>query len=238
MGPCNYCGFCSDYSCLNYSKASPNACILPALRRAKDLSTCAPARRCCEVNSGQRRQDEGDRRHLPGRGRPGVPSSPPTSCRCARSRSSMCTSCCCSGIGKPYDPVTGEGVTGPQLFLPEPQPAQPVLRRVGAGQPVHRHRRRRGDLRRPQRQAARPHAVGLHRRRHHLGAPARHRPDTRHSRAGRHAELGQRVEEGRQDVVPPFVLLRSPGRVHVLSQQLPRAWTPPTRTRSAGPCCA
>ena len=33
LGPCNACGFCSDYGCLNYSKASPNACILPVLRQ-------------------------------------------------------------------------------------------------------------------------------------------------------------------------------------------------------------
>jgi gluconate 2-dehydrogenase alpha chain len=43
MGPCNFCGFCSDYGCLNYSKASPNACILPVLRGRKgfELRTLA-----------------------------------------------------------------------------------------------------------------------------------------------------------------------------------------------------
>ena len=43
MGPCNFCGFCSDYGCLNYSKASPNANILPVLRGRKgfDLRTMA-----------------------------------------------------------------------------------------------------------------------------------------------------------------------------------------------------
>jgi gluconate 2-dehydrogenase alpha chain len=37
MAPCNFCGFCSDYGCLNYAKASPNACILPALRGLKNF---------------------------------------------------------------------------------------------------------------------------------------------------------------------------------------------------------
>jgi len=32
MGPCTFCGFCSGYACYNYSKASPNVNILPALR--------------------------------------------------------------------------------------------------------------------------------------------------------------------------------------------------------------
>ena len=33
LGPCNFCGFCSDYGCLNYSKASPQTTIIPALFR-------------------------------------------------------------------------------------------------------------------------------------------------------------------------------------------------------------
>jgi gluconate 2-dehydrogenase alpha chain len=33
LGPCNLCGFCSDYGCLNYSKASPQTTIIPALLR-------------------------------------------------------------------------------------------------------------------------------------------------------------------------------------------------------------
>lgn len=31
LGPCNYCGYCEDFGCYMYSKASPQACILPAL---------------------------------------------------------------------------------------------------------------------------------------------------------------------------------------------------------------
>lgn len=33
MGPCTFCGYCSGYACYNYSKASPNVNILPALRQ-------------------------------------------------------------------------------------------------------------------------------------------------------------------------------------------------------------
>lgn len=31
LGPCNYCGYCEDFGCYMYSKASPQATILPAL---------------------------------------------------------------------------------------------------------------------------------------------------------------------------------------------------------------
>lgn len=37
LGPCNFCGFCSDYGCLNYSKASPQTAIIPALLRKKNF---------------------------------------------------------------------------------------------------------------------------------------------------------------------------------------------------------
>ena len=33
MAPCTFCGFCSGYACYNYSKASPNVNILPALQQ-------------------------------------------------------------------------------------------------------------------------------------------------------------------------------------------------------------
>ncbi|WP_185984527.1 GMC family oxidoreductase [Aureimonas mangrovi] len=33
LGPCNYCGFCERFGCLNYSKSSPQVCILDALKR-------------------------------------------------------------------------------------------------------------------------------------------------------------------------------------------------------------
>ena len=33
LAPCNYCGFCSKYPCLNYSKASPQTTILDVVKR-------------------------------------------------------------------------------------------------------------------------------------------------------------------------------------------------------------
>ena len=39
MGPCTYCGFCEWFGCANYSKASPQTAILPALF----VAVCRPA---------------------------------------------------------------------------------------------------------------------------------------------------------------------------------------------------
>lgn len=33
MAPCTYCGFCERFGCANYSKSSPQTCVLPALIR-------------------------------------------------------------------------------------------------------------------------------------------------------------------------------------------------------------
>ena len=33
IAPCNYCGYCSKYPCLNYSKASPQTAVMDALKR-------------------------------------------------------------------------------------------------------------------------------------------------------------------------------------------------------------
>ncbi len=33
LGPCNFCGFCERFGCLNYSKSSPQTCVLAALKR-------------------------------------------------------------------------------------------------------------------------------------------------------------------------------------------------------------
>lgn len=38
LGPCNYCGFCERFGCLNYSKASPQTCVLDALKLRENFS--------------------------------------------------------------------------------------------------------------------------------------------------------------------------------------------------------
>jgi gluconate 2-dehydrogenase alpha chain len=38
MGPCTFCGFCTNYGCANYSKASPIINVLPALIRKPNFT--------------------------------------------------------------------------------------------------------------------------------------------------------------------------------------------------------
>jgi len=109
MGPCNFCGFCSDYGCLNYSKASPNACILPALRGLKnfELRTHAQVMRVDLDSTGKKAtgvtyiDSSGREIHQPGS----------IVLLCAFSLYNVHLMLV-SGIGTPYDPVSGKGTIG------------------------------------------------------------------------------------------------------------------------------
>jgi len=38
LGPCNFCGFCERFGCINYSKSAPQTCILGALKHKPNFS--------------------------------------------------------------------------------------------------------------------------------------------------------------------------------------------------------
>src|SRR5215468_8713784 len=109
LGPCTYCGHCEWFGCGNYSKASPQTTILPTLVRFPNFE----ARTQCEVlrinldKSGKRAT--------------GV-TYVDTSGNEWEQPAALVLLCAfqlfnvqlllLSGIGKPYDPNTGEGVIG------------------------------------------------------------------------------------------------------------------------------
>lgn len=109
MAPCTYCGFCERFGCANYSKASPQTCVLPVLVREPTFE----ARTDCEVTkvnlsgdgkmatsvtyvdaSGQEQEQPADLVLL-----------------CAYSLFNV-RLLLLSGIGKPYDYSRCEGVVG------------------------------------------------------------------------------------------------------------------------------
>ena len=109
MAPCTYCGFCERFGCSNYSKASPQTCVLPALVREPTFE----ARTECEVTKVNLAKD--------GKTATGVtyvdlngeeweqPADIVLVCAYALFNVRLLL---LSGIGKPYDPATGEGVVG------------------------------------------------------------------------------------------------------------------------------
>jgi gluconate 2-dehydrogenase alpha chain len=109
LGPCTYCGFCEWFGCGNYSKASPQTTIIPALLRKTNFE----ARSQCEVT----------RINLDGSGKraTGV-TYVDTSGKEWEQPAELVLLCAfqlfnvqlllVSGIGKPYDPVSGDGQIG------------------------------------------------------------------------------------------------------------------------------
>jgi gluconate 2-dehydrogenase alpha chain len=109
MGPCNFCGFCSDYGCLNYSKASPNACIMPVLRGRKgfELRTLAQV---LKVNLTADKKKATGVTYLDAQGRE-TEQPADMVLLCAFSLFNVHLMLL-SGIGQPYDPVSNTGTIG------------------------------------------------------------------------------------------------------------------------------
>lgn len=109
MGQCTYCGYCEWFGCGNYSKASPQTTILPVLLK-KDNFTYRTGCDVTRVNldrSGKRAVGvtyiDLDGKEFE------QPADLVILCAFAQHNVHLLL---LSGIGKPYDPQTGMGVTG------------------------------------------------------------------------------------------------------------------------------
>ena len=109
MGPCNFCGFCSGYACYNYSKASPNVNVLPALRLMPnfELRTLAHVLR---VNLSADRLTATGVTYRDAQGR--EIDQPADIVVIAAFQFHNVRLMLSSGIGTPYDPATGKGTVG------------------------------------------------------------------------------------------------------------------------------
>jgi gluconate 2-dehydrogenase alpha chain len=109
MGPCNACGFCSDYGCLNYSKASPNISILPVLRTRENFTLRTHAQ-VLKVNLAADKKTATGVTYLDAQGRETEqPADLVLLCAFSLFNVHMML---VSGIGTPYDPVTKTGNVG------------------------------------------------------------------------------------------------------------------------------
>src|ERR1700710_1192311 len=109
IGQCSYCGFCERFGCGNYSKSSPQVCVLPALMRLPNFTaqTESEVTRINLDSTGKRAtgvtyiDTSGEEWEQPA----------DIVLVCAYSLFNV-RLLLLSGIGKPYDPATGEGVVG------------------------------------------------------------------------------------------------------------------------------
>lgn len=109
LGPCNFCGFCSDYGCINYSKASPQTTILPSLYRMPNfaLRTNAHVLKVNTDSSGKRATGV---TYVDAQGR--EVEQPATMVILAAFHLHNVRLMLSSGIGEPYNPDTGDGTVG------------------------------------------------------------------------------------------------------------------------------
>lgn len=109
LGPCNFCGYCERYGCINYSKASPQTCILGALKRRKNFNY----RTECEVTKVNL-DDTGKKAigvtYIDAKGEEVFqPADMVILGTFAYNNARLLL---LSGIGEPYDPVKNKGTVG------------------------------------------------------------------------------------------------------------------------------
>lgn len=109
LGPCNFCGFCEGYVCYMYAKASPQTTILPVLLKKPnfELRTHANVTRVLLDSTGTKAIGV---RYVDAQGRE-IDQPADLVILCAFQMHNV-RLLLLSGIGKPYDPQTGEGVVG------------------------------------------------------------------------------------------------------------------------------
>lgn len=109
LGVCNYCGFCERFGCFNYSKGSPQSCVLPALRAYKNIELRTHAH-VIRVNTDASGTQATGVTYID---RDGQEVEQPASLVILSAfQLHNVRLLLLSRIGKPYNPVTGEGVVG------------------------------------------------------------------------------------------------------------------------------
>ena len=109
IAPCNYCGFCSNYYCLNYSKAAPQTTILDAVKRMPNFSYRTDAH-VIRVDMHDDRKTAKGVTYIDEKGEEVF--QPASIVILAGYLFNNIRLMLQSGIGTPYDPVTGDGVVG------------------------------------------------------------------------------------------------------------------------------
>ncbi|MGA2024156.1 MAG: GMC family oxidoreductase [Steroidobacteraceae bacterium] len=109
LGPCTYCGFCERFGCGNYSKASPQTTVLPVLIRRPNF-TAQTNSEVLKINLSRDGKRATGVTYIDSSGETWEqPAELVMICGFAYNCVHMML---VSGIGKPYDPVSGKGVVG------------------------------------------------------------------------------------------------------------------------------
>ncbi|WP_144107445.1 GMC family oxidoreductase [Paraburkholderia sp. BCC1886] len=109
MAPCTYCGFCGFYGCGNWSKSSPNACVIPALMTRPNFTLLTE----CMVLRAEKSADGKTATGVTFQDSDGNTGFQPADIVVfAAFQMDNVRLLLLSKMGKPYDPVTRTGVVG------------------------------------------------------------------------------------------------------------------------------
>ncbi|MDR6352756.1 MULTISPECIES: GMC family oxidoreductase [Pantoea] len=109
MGPCTYCGFCDFHGCGNFSKSSPQACILPVLMRRPNFTLLTET----EVLHAVKHDDGKTVKGVKFITQDGVEGFQPADIVCITAyQMDNVRLMLLSGVGEQYDPLTGRGTIG------------------------------------------------------------------------------------------------------------------------------
>ncbi|MDO6409459.1 GMC family oxidoreductase [Pantoea phytobeneficialis] len=109
MGPCTYCGFCDFHGCGNFSKSSPQACILPVLMRRPNFTLLTET----EVLHAVKHDDGKTVKGVKFITKEGVEGFQPADIVCITAyQMDNVRLMLLSQVGEQYDPRTGRGTIG------------------------------------------------------------------------------------------------------------------------------
>ncbi|WP_245601154.1 GMC family oxidoreductase [Ignatzschineria larvae DSM 13226] len=109
LGPCNYCGFCEDFGCYMYSKASPQTTILPALIPNPNFELRTESE-VIKINTNDTKDRATGVTYIDRDGQ--VIFQPADIVLLCAFQIHNVKLLLVSQIGKPYNPQTGEGLVG------------------------------------------------------------------------------------------------------------------------------
>jgi gluconate 2-dehydrogenase alpha chain len=109
MGPCTYCGYCEMFGCGNWSKSSPQACILPALATRDNFEVISESE-VLRVNLAADGKTATGVTMIDANGN--IWEQPADIVVISAYQIDNVRLLLLSGIGKPYDHTTGEGTIG------------------------------------------------------------------------------------------------------------------------------
>ena len=143
LGPCNFCGYCERFGCYMYAKASPQTTILPVLTKKPNFELRTQSQ-VIRINLDAQGKRATGVTYIDAQGRKVF--QPADIVILSAYQLNNTKLLLLSGIGKPYNPATGQGVVGRNytyqmtggvmVFFDKDKPMNPFIGTGAGGQVI------------------------------------------------------------------------------------------------------